>query len=109
MTAEILLDTTSIDNIIATLQEVGKKSYEYGPEGVYNEYSLVNELINHLLEKPKISKDEWYMHYEFWLKFVKEDIRSIDDLEYEEYWDKYIEKFLDRMEVIEAFAEIILR
>jgi hypothetical protein len=95
---------TSIENIINTLEIIGKKTYKYGPEGIYNEYSLVNELINHLLGKPNISKEEWYIHYEFWVKFVREDIRSLNNSEYEEY-----EKFLDRMDVIYDFAEFILR
>lgn len=91
----------TLENIISALEELGKKSYFNGPEGVYNEYSLVNELINHLLGKPTINKDEWYNHYEFWLKYVRENNSFNNE------W--YYDIFLDRMKVIDDFAEIILK
>ena len=104
MTVEI----ASIENIIHNLRQVGKQCYTNGPEGVYNEYSLVNELINHLLGKPNMTKTEWYKHYKIWLEYVKDEVNSIDDEEYENYWLTFIENYLDRMDVIYDFAEIIL-
>lgn len=84
----------------------------YNLEGVYNEYSLIDELINHINNKPKLSKTQWYESFEIWENFVKKDIkRLIENNQNEniEEFEDYLEEFLDRMDLIYDFAELIFK
>lgn len=100
-----------LENLIDNLKDIGKKTYKTTKEGLYNEYSLTNELINHIQHHPVISKDEWIKHFYKWLDYVRDDIDRImeDDDDLEDEWMRYLETFLDRMDLIFDYAEIIFR
>lgn len=96
------------DSIIRSLKQLCMSTHN-GPEGLYNEYSLSEELINHLLKNPIISKNKWYKKFYKWEAYVKNDIldnRYDNDID---YWEKYIDNFDDRMDLIFDFAEIIFK
>lgn len=98
--------TTTIENqLIKTISELGKNSHD-GPEGLYNEFSLANELINHLIGKGTIDKDIWYDSFYIWENYVTEDISvNYDDDE----WNEYLDLFNERMDLLYDISLLVFK
>ena len=88
--------------LISHLKELGKNSYD-GPEGIYNEYSLTEELVNHLNGRPTISIELWDQYYELWRKYIKEK------LYFERSYNTELELFLEKMELIYDFSKLVFK
>lgn len=114
MTTEITTETLNHEIVTSLLKLRDCSSTFYdGPEGVYNEYSLICELIHHINNEPKITKEIWYDYFYFWEKYVKQDVQlRIENVENNDdiyFWKDYLDDFLDRMDLIYDLAEIIFK
>ncbi len=81
----------------------------WGPEGIYNEKSLIDELINHVLNKPTICKELWYEYFLLWEKYVQTDVTDKYNTTHNEAWFDYLENFLDRMDLIYDYSVLIFK
>lgn len=95
------------NEIVQSLFTLRNVSHD-GPEGFYNEHSLIDELLNHLNEKPKMSPEDWYDNFYTWEKYVKRDVRSRFQENFD-YWNRYLDNFFDRMDFIHDLAELIFK
>ena len=91
----------SVNNIINSLKTIRHSSCD-GPEGLYNEYSLVRELINHLLDIPTMTEEQWYIHFQNWERYIREEPYYDND-------DTWFYACIDQLDLIYDFAEIIFK